>query len=130
LTAIMVRRINLFMIKLAEMLIEKEGEKMSTVEKIRTYLKEKQLDGLLVTSPYNRRYTTDFTGSSGVVLITASDALLITDFRYIEQAEREAGGFKIIKHDVSIVEEVRQQVSRMKLERLAFEAEHMTMAQY
>ncbi|HZW67335.1 MAG TPA: Xaa-Pro peptidase family protein [Pseudogracilibacillus sp.] len=103
---------------------------MSTVKNIRTYLKEKQLDGLLVTSPHNRRYTTGFTGSSGVVLITEADALLITDFRYIEQAEREASGFDIIKHDASIVEEVKQQVNRMKVERLAFEAEHMTMAQY
>src|SRR5699024_1681008 len=126
----MVRSINPFMIKVGEMLIEMKMKKMTTVKNIRTYLKEKQLDGLLVTSPHNRRYTTGFTGSSGVVLITEADAVLITDFRYIEQAEREASGFDIIKHDASIVEEVKQQVNRMKVERLAFEAEHMTMAQY
>lgn len=103
---------------------------MSTIEKIRHFLEKEKLDGLLITDPYNRRYTTQFTGSAGVVLITQQDALFITDFRYIEQAEREATQFDIIEHDGQIIETVKENLNRLDIARVGFEAEHMTMAQY
>lgn len=107
-----------------------EGENLATLKNIRDYLNEHKLDGLLITSPYNRRYTTHFTGSAGVVLITSNEALLITDFRYIEQAEREATQFTIIEHDGQILEEIKLQLDRLQVARLGFEAAHMTMAEY
>src|SRR5699024_4075538 len=105
-------------------------EKLTTLKNVRQYLRDQKLDGLLVTSPYNRRYTTHFTGSAGVALITNDDALLMTDFRYVEQAEREATEFKIIQHEAQVIDEVKQQVDRLHITRLGFEAEHMTMALY
>src|SRR5699024_8245968 len=121
-----------FMIKLIKdsLCMIEEGEKLTTLKNVRQYLRDQKLDGLLVTSPYNRRYTTHFTGSAGVALITNDDALLITDFRYIEQAEREATEFKIIQHEAQVIDEVKQQVDRLHITRLGFEAEHMTMALY
>lgn len=106
------------------------GEKLITLKNIRHSLNEQQLDGLLITSPFNRRYTTQFTGSAGVVLITAEAALLITDFRYVQQAEREANNYTIIQHEKSIIEEVKNQLQLLNVNRLGFESEHMTMAQY
>lgn len=103
---------------------------MTTIEAIRKELKAKQLDGLLITNPFNRRYVTGFTGSAGVVLITHDEAIFITDFRYTEQAEREVKGFTIIQHGPQIVDDIANQVKRLNIERLGFEAEHMTMAQY
>src|SRR6266545_4370129 len=50
------------------------------------------LDALLVTSRPNIRYLTGFGGSAGVVVATHADLLLVTDFRYDEQARLEAGG--------------------------------------
>jgi Xaa-Pro aminopeptidase len=49
------------------------------------------LDALLVTSHANIRYLTGFSGSAAVVAITRGDVLLVTDFRYDEQAQAEAG---------------------------------------
>ena len=49
------------------------------------------LDALLVTSRPNIRYLTGFSGSAGVVVATRADLLLVTDFRYAEQAQEEAG---------------------------------------
>ena len=40
------------------------------------------IDGLLITKKENRQYATGFTGSAGVVLISA-DRCFITDFRYV-----------------------------------------------
>lgn len=50
------------------------------------------LDALLVTSLPNIRYLTGFSGSAALLLANASDLLLVTDFRYQEQAEAEVDG--------------------------------------
>jgi Xaa-Pro aminopeptidase len=52
-------------------------------------LREEGLDALLVSDPFNLRYLTGFTGSSGAALVAADDAgphLFITDFRYSTQS--------------------------------------------
>lgn len=49
------------------------------------------LDGLLVSSRANIRYLTGFSGSAALVAVTAREVLLVTDFRYDEQAHTEAG---------------------------------------
>ena len=48
----------------------------------------------LVTNPYNRCYMTGFTGSAGVAVISADDAVFITDFRYTEQAAKASEGLQ------------------------------------
>src|SRR5436309_2280961 len=47
------------------------------------------LDGLVVTSHANIRYLTGFSGSAAVVAVTRADVLLVTDFRYDEEARAE-----------------------------------------
>ena len=47
------------------------------------------VDGLLVTHPVNVRYLTGFTGSSGVLLLSAKHAILVSDSRYEEQIKEE-----------------------------------------
>ncbi len=52
-----------------------------------------QLDGLLVSSLPSIRYLTGFSGSSALVLLTAREVALITDFRYATQVTEEVGDF-------------------------------------
>lgn len=108
----------------------KRGDNLTKVSEIREELKKRNLDALLITNPYNRRYLTGFTGSAGVVLITPEDALFLTDFRYVEQAEQEAKDYTIIEHEPQLVNELKNQVKRLGINRLGFEAEHVTMAEY
>src|SRR5256886_15108548 len=54
-------------------------------------LEAEALDGLVVTSHANIRYLTGFSGSAAVVAVTRADVLVVTDFRYDEQARAEAG---------------------------------------
>lgn len=49
------------------------------------------LDALLVTSRPNIRYLTGFSGSAGVAVATRNELLVITDFRYDEQARQQCG---------------------------------------
>ncbi|MFD2214066.1 M24 family metallopeptidase [Metabacillus endolithicus] len=96
------------------------------LEKIRQRFKELSIDGLLITSSYNRRYMTGFTGTAGVVVISGDKAVFITDFRYTEQAAKEVEGFEIVQHTGPIIEEVANQVEKLGIKRLGFEQDSLT----
>lgn len=97
---------------------------------LREALKENALDAILVSNSYNRRYITGFTGSSGVAVISANDAVFITDFRYTEQAAEQVKGFRIVKHEKTIIEEVAAQVQEMNIQTLGFEKDDVTFGMY
>ncbi len=59
---------------------------------------EQDADAVLVTSAENRRYLSGFTGSNGVLYISPTRRLLVTDRRYGYQAEREAPGWDVTLH--------------------------------
>lgn len=103
---------------------------MKHLTSLREQFKQKDIDGILITSNYNRRYLSGFTGTAGVVLVSSNEAKFITDFRYVEQAEAETEGFKIVQHTIAIQEEVAKQAKEMGIERLGFEKDHLTYGQY
>src|SRR6266550_3200060 len=65
--------------------------------------RQEALDGLVVTSHANIRYLTGFSGSAAVVAVTRADVLLVTDFRYDEQARAEAGEVARVEVDSTSV---------------------------
>lgn len=103
---------------------------MSRLEQLRGKLEEHEIDGILITSKYNRRYITGFTGSAGVALVSKTGAKFITDFRYVEQAENQIKDFDIVKHGGIIKEEIANQVKELKIKSLGFEKDHLTFAEY
>ena len=60
------------------------------IEKIREILIAEKLDVIIIFGLINIRYLCGFTGTDGVLLITATEAFFLTDSRYIEQAQTEA----------------------------------------
>lgn len=65
------------------------------IDDLRDKMRTEGLDALLVSTPENRRYLSGFSGSAGYLIISDSEAILATDFRYIEQASKQASGFRI-----------------------------------
>lgn len=59
-------------------------------------LKELKLDALLITDPYNMRHISGFRGGEGILYISGSRKVLITDSRYTEQAGKESS-FTVIE---------------------------------
>lgn len=100
------------------------------LKSLRTELKERELDAILVTNPTNRRYLTGFTGSAGSVLVTADAAMLITDFRYIEQATVQAPLYRIVKHLGLSHEKIAELLIENNIKSLAFEEEDVTYKKY
>jgi Xaa-Pro aminopeptidase len=66
-------------------------------------LEAEGLDALLVTSRPNIRYLTGFSGSAGVAVATRGSLLLVTDFRYDEQARQESGAVARVEIEGSSV---------------------------
>lgn len=103
---------------------------MDQLSRLRESFKELDIDGILITNSYNRRYLTNFTGTAGVVIVSLTDARFITDFRYVEQANKELKGFDIIQHKGPIHDEVAKVTSEMGIKKLGFEQNHMTFGLY
>lgn len=102
---------------------------MDRLTRLRHKLDEKRLDCLVVTSAENRRYLSGFTGSAGTLVVTASAALLLTDFRYVEQATHQAPEFTILRYD-ELIKTLEQVFTDHDIRRVGFESDIVTYQQY
>lgn len=103
---------------------------MARVDRLRTLMKKHHLASFLITSPYNLRYLTNFTGTTGLAVITLEKAFFVTDFRYTEQAAAQAQGFEIIQNLGPIFDDVAALVDREQLSTMAFEETMVSFAEY
>ena len=91
------------------------------VEGLVAQLEEKELDGVLVSAPENRRYLSGFSGSAGFLFITKSDAILVTDSRYTDFDVRQVrGGWGWL------IDELKSQ----GVKKVGFESQDMTVSSY
>jgi len=100
------------------------------LQRLRQKLVDNELDGIFISQPENRYYLSGFDGSAGFLVITAKDTVLATDFRYLEQAEKQAPDYKIFRINSDIATWFPQVVADAHITRLGFEAEHITFALY
>lgn len=103
---------------------------MLKLQKLRKALQEQNIDGILITNGYNRRYMTGFTGTAGVAIVSQNDAVFITDFRYTEQAAAQVQDFRIVQHEATILEEIATQVNNMGIKLLGFEKDTVSFGTY
>ncbi len=98
--------------------------------RLRQRLAEPELDGFLVSQPENRYYLSGFDGSAGYLLITAKDAVLATDFRYIEQAGEQASGYEIVRISGDISGWLPRLAADYNVNKCGFEAADISLAAY
>jgi Xaa-Pro aminopeptidase len=103
----------------------------SRLGKLRERLGREHVGGILVASLSNIRYLCGFSGSSGLLVVTARRALLVTDGRYKDQAAAEttAAGVEV---DLAVVTAAKQvkaiEAATRNLARLALEAKEVSWA--
>ena len=100
----------------------------SRVQRLQQRLAEAALDGLVVCGRQNVRYLTGFTGSSGILVVArqAERPVLITDFRYVEQAAQQAPGTVVEQFRDQMAPVLAEVLRRLGLERVGFEQDHLT----
>jgi Xaa-Pro aminopeptidase len=89
------------------------------------------VEGLLVTTPANIRWLTGFSGSAGLLLVTAGRAVLTTDGRYRTQSAEqlaEAGVASDVDVEIGGVQAQREALrsGAAGLSEVGLEAEHVT----
>ncbi|MGX6994041.1 peptidase M24 family protein [Vagococcus penaei] len=103
---------------------------LKRVENLRTKMKKNSLEAFIITNPYNLRYLTGFTGTTGMALITLEEAYFITDFRYTEQAATQCEGYTIEKNVGPILDKVSELVDISGVANVAFEETNVTFKQF
>jgi len=88
------------------------------------------LPALLITGREHLFYLAGFTGSTGVLVVTPSRRLFITDFRYFLQVGRESPDWELVKVEQTLHATVRETLAGLGLPAIGFEPEHLTVAQY
>ena len=99
--------------------------------RLRSRIAESEADAFLVTNPTNVRYLSGFTaGEDARLLITSDNQYIITDFRYYEQAERQAPAFTLCKMTQSVPAAFAELVQQTGVRRVAFEAADVSYGLY
>jgi len=103
---------------------------MTRLEKLRQKMTEMELDGFIVTQPYNRRYLSGFTGSSGNLIITQDKRALATDSRYYEQVRQQCPDWQLLEVGYGFADNMLEILRGLGLggRRVGFEAGHLDVA--
>jgi Xaa-Pro aminopeptidase len=100
------------------------------LQNLRIKMKLKNTDAVFITQRENYMYMSGFTGTSAILFITDGKAVLLTDFRYVEQASRQAAEYEIVQYNGSFINELNDLIENEKVERLSFEDAHLSFAEY
>lgn len=105
---------------------------MSTarLDALRARLPDLNIDAMLVTQISNVRWLSGFTGSTAVVLVTPTQAVLATDSRYTTQANSQCSGVEVVQLASSAPDETVKLLVGMDSLRLGFESNSVTYHLY
>jgi Xaa-Pro aminopeptidase len=103
---------------------------VSRLQRLRQSLAQQELDAFIVSQSENRRYLSGFTGSAGWLLISDSNSFLAVDFRYVEQAEREAADFDVVHVKGDLANWLPKFTSDSGFKKVGFEADNVPFAVY
>ena len=95
--------------------------------KFRARLRRLKSDAALITDTVNVRYLSGFTGDGSALLITQSDAIFITDFRYIEQANAECLGYHVLRRRDGTAKVVAREARKLGVSILGIEQNVLTL---
>ncbi|MBI1806760.1 MAG: aminopeptidase P family protein [Ignavibacteria bacterium] len=101
----------------------------SRLEKLRAQFDSLKIDAFLVTFPPHLRYLSNFSGSSGVGLVTAHTSYLMTDGRYASQVRDEVNDWKVIITQKSFLEEFHRRKLLRDGARVGFDGNTMVFTQ-
>jgi Xaa-Pro aminopeptidase len=103
---------------------------------VRRELAARSLDALVVSSPANITYLTNFTGSSALVIVTADGVLFLTDSRYVTAVAdmrgtaSECPGLSLVVVEGSYDAALVGAIVNGRAARIGFEAAHLTVSRF
>lgn len=101
-----------------------------------TQLKQKlevhNIEAFITYKQENREYLTNFTGSSGYLVVSADQTVLFTDSRYMEQARMETKniGIEVVEHETNYHKTLSEYLNKQNIKTIGFESSNVTVANY
>ncbi len=105
-------------------------ENKNRLTKLRQKLLEKEIEAILVSQPENLFYLSGCEGLEGYLLITARDIVIATDFRYLEQAERQSPDCVLFRIEGKMEQWLPRLLAGHTVHRLGFESHHLNFASH
>lgn len=90
-------------------------------------------DAIVIFSENNVSYLSGFSGHAATLLITQNTSILITDYRYVEQAEDEVTGIEVIcryRQEHSLGQLLDILLQKHDIDTLHYESDHITNHQW
>ena len=105
---------------------------MSHIKNLQAAMKENGTEAVIVSSEINQRYLSNFAYTDGFMLILQDEAILLTDFRYIEAAKAivDQSECQVIMPDTRMLAYVKKLLEDKKIKTLAFEESEASYALY
>lgn len=101
------------------------------VKNILSRLKQKNLDGLVVTLPANISYLTGYPSQDSKLLLTNQKCIYLTDSRYTEEAKNSLAKYFSVKQvNGNATASIAQICESLKIKNLGFEEKYLTFFEY
>ncbi|MDD5190952.1 MAG: Xaa-Pro peptidase family protein, partial [Dehalococcoidales bacterium] len=102
----------------------------SRITKLRQEMAQREVDAMLISQADNRYYLSGFSGSDGFLVFTAKDAIIATDFRYVEQVKKESPHFTLFQIKGRMTDWLLQLLMDIDVQKLGFEAANVSFGLY
>ncbi|MBQ7353743.1 MAG: aminopeptidase P family protein [Clostridia bacterium] len=104
---------------------------LNRIKSLRKSMREKEIDGVFLTSRVSHRYFTGFDNEDGALLITDNNAYAFEDFRYTEHAEAVLKDiYKVIQPKGERKRWLGDLISEEKINKLGFEDLSLSVSDY
>jgi len=99
------------------------------IEKV--FVRDEKIEAVFITKKENVRYLSNFKGDESFLLLTRDKKkYLLTDFRYVEQAKKEASEFEVIDYRGKLYEAILDILSKHHIDSLYFEGYNLTFSTF
>ena len=104
---------------------------MSHIKNLQAAMKENNTEAILISSEINQRYLSNFAYTDGFMLILPDEALLLTDFRYVEAAKESADeGMQVLTPEKGATDAICTILGEHNCARVAIEEDNISYATY
>ena len=100
------------------------------LRRLREFLKAEQLDAVIISKLVNLHYFSGFTGDDSLLLVSEDAAILVTDFRYTEQAAQQAPLFTLAEQKKGLLRRAAECMQEAGWKNVGFEGNALLYDDY
>ena len=97
---------------------------------LRQRMAKQDIQAVLIDKKQDCTYLSGFLGDDTFLFITHDNAYIITDFRYVEQAEKQAKGYEILRVENKIWQAIKDIISKESIKRIGIQEQSITYSRY